>query len=207
MARNELKNHAPQGVVFEALLILVAAVGGWLFGHSPVTSLHVTGSQADDLGWRIGQGLVAALPPLAGMLWISRSPLPACRELRGLVERLIGPLFAGTRWWEFLLLAVAAGVGEELLFRGLIQEGLASWCGEPWGMWIGITVASVLFALGHALNHTYLWLAFFMSWYLGWLLQATGSLLVPMVAHAAYDWVALWYLLRCRPLTEKSRES
>ena len=31
--------------------------------------------------------------------------------------------------------------------------------------------------------------------YLGWLLAATDNLLVPIVAHAAYDFLALVYLL------------
>ena len=34
-----------------------------------------------------------------------------------------------------------------------------------------------------------------MGFYLGWLYQATGNLLVPIMVHFLYDWVVLeWYL-------------
>jgi len=66
---------------------------------------------------------------------------------------------------------------------------------------LGLVFASALFGLAHAITSTYAILAGLIGAYLGWLWLATDNLLTPTVAHAAYDLVALWYLLRAaRPI-------
>jgi membrane protease YdiL (CAAX protease family) len=89
-----------------------------------------------------------------------------------------------------------AGLGEELLFRGLVQAGLARLISGPAGIWIALLAASLLFGVFHWLSTTYALLAAAAGLYFGWLLIATGSLWPPVVAHALYDFAALWYLLR-----------
>ena len=93
-------------------------------------------------------------------------------------------------------MAAAAGLGEELLFRGLVQAGLAKLIPGAAGVWIALVVASLVFGIFHWLNTTYAFLAALAGLYFGLLLMATGSLWPPIVAHALYDFVALWYLLR-----------
>jgi membrane protease YdiL (CAAX protease family) len=83
-----------------------------------------------------------------------------------------------------------------MLFRGVIQHGVAERIGPPGGVAIGIGIASLLFALAHALSGTYAVLAGLISVYFGWLLIVTGNLLVPILAHAAYDFLAFVHLLR-----------
>ena len=92
-----------------------------------------------------------------------------------------------------LLLAGAAGVGEEALFRGVLQPALG-----PYGLWI----SSLLFGVLHALTYTYFLLAALLGLYLGWLFERTDNLLVPVIVHALYDAVALW-LLRKRFLEDR----
>ncbi len=102
------------------------------------------------------------------------------------------------------LIAAAAGLGEELLFRGLLQHGLAGWLAPPWGVWIALLAASLAFGCCHLLSTTYAVLAALIGLYLGLLLMFSGSLLAPALAHGLYDFVALVYLLRdARAVTEK----
>ena len=95
-------------------------------------------------------------------------------------------------------IALLAGIGEELAFRGLLQGGLAHLIGGPTGMLVGLTAAAILFALLHWLSATYALLAGLIGLYLGWLLIVSGNLLLPMTAHTVYDFVMLVYLVRIR---------
>ncbi len=88
-------------------------------------------------------------------------------------------------------ISVLAGLGEEMLFRGLIQDVFSS----SLPLWMAVALASLLFGMMHAVTPTYAVLAGLMGAYLGWLYLATGNLLGPIVAHAVYDFVALVYLM------------
>ena len=61
----------------------------------------------------------------------------------------------------------------------------------------GMVVASVLFGLAHIGGRSSvvfgLWVVV-MGFGLGWLAHATGGLLAPVVAHAAYDAAAISYI-------------
>jgi len=95
------------------------------------------------------------------------------------------PLAAGV---GALLIALAAGTGEEVLFRGVMQEEIGARVGGP----AGVAVASVVFGLLHAVTPVYALLATVAGAYFGWLYAACGhSVAVPAVAHAVYDWIAL----------------
>lgn len=150
-------------------------------------------------GWKLdlasaATGLAATAPLLAGMWLTMRWPVGPFRELKALVDDYVAPLFRTGTLTDFALISLLAGSGEELLFRGVVQRGLAGW-----GPWVACIVASALFGLCHALNTGYLILATAIGAYLGWLEWATGNLAVPIIAHALYDFVALVYLVRIRP--------
>jgi membrane protease YdiL (CAAX protease family) len=59
-----------------------------------------------------------------------------------------------------------------------------------------VLVASAAFGLAHFLTATYAALAAVAGLYLGTLFLLQGNLVVPIVAHALYDFVALLYLVR-----------
>jgi membrane protease YdiL (CAAX protease family) len=140
-------------------------------------------------------GVVAALPMLAGLLLLDRVPLRPFVRLQRYIRRLIAPLFSRASLVELALISLIAGIGEELLFRGLIQDGLAVWIGGPPGICVGLAVSSVLFGLAHSLTRTYAVLAAVVGLYLGVLLLLTGNVLAPITAHAVYDFVALVYVI------------
>jgi membrane protease YdiL (CAAX protease family) len=86
-------------------------------------------------------------------------------------------------------LGIAAGLGEEMLFRGVLQYELLNRIGRVGA----VGVSSVIFGLLHAVTPMYAFLATLASVYFGWLYLDTGNLVVPIVTHAVYDIGALLY--------------
>jgi len=89
-------------------------------------------------------------------------------------------------------LGAAAGIGEELLFRGVLQSTLTEYTGlAP----VSVVVTSVVFGLLHFATPLYAFLAFVASLYFGFLFQdpAVDNLAIPMICHGVYDVVALLF--------------
>jgi uncharacterized protein len=116
-------------------------------------------------------------------------------------------MFKSCTWIELASISLLAGVGEELLFRGVFQAAIVEWSGNflphspvcaAVGDWLAVIVVAIVFGMMHAVNVAYAILAALMGLYLGWLWMATGNLAVPIVAHALYDFLALGYILRWR---------
>jgi len=186
-------------VVTEGGLGVLAIVVGWGLGLNPLEL--VTGDW-----WALVWGCLAALPMLAAIILSERLPFwPFC-DVTDVVDRLLRPLFAKSTVLELAIISALAGIGEELMFRGLVQEGLARWIGGTWGIWIALFLASVLFGLLHPMNTAYVLLAALMGLCLGGLWIATANLLVPIVTHAVYDFLALYWLVKMQR-TEKDSDA
>lgn len=198
--RDESSGHGPNmaaiAVAFEGGLGLLALLLGWLLGVWPIPGLARTGVAWDQQWPALAWGLAATGPMLLGFWLIDRVAWGPLAALKADVERLVVPVFRDSSVVDLALVALAAGAGEELLFRGLIQHGLAQWLGGSWGIWIALAVASVFFGLAHMLSATYAVLAALIGAYLGWLLIWTGNLLAPALAHGLYDFIALLYMVR-----------
>ena len=108
------------------------------------------------------------------------------------------PLFRQATLTQLAVISLMAGLGEELLFRGVIQGKITQVVGGPAGNWVGAIVAALLFGLAHSVSLTYAILAALIGLYLSWTWLATGNLLVPIAAHTVYDFVALVYLVKVR---------
>jgi len=182
--------------LFEGGLAVLALAIGHIVGHSPLSTVPLTAEGLPNNGQALLWGLLAAVPMVAGLFAMDWIPLGALVRLKRLVQKLVMPLFRDATTAELALVAVLAGIGEELLFRGLLQDALAVSIGGTAGMWIGLSVAAAVFGLAHAVTRTYAVLATAVGVYLGWLFLATGNLIAPMVAHAVYDFVALVYLVK-----------
>ena len=111
---------------------------------------------------------------------------------RFLVDNL-GPPLAACRWYDLLLLAAAAGLCEEVLFRGVLQP----WMGRH-SFLTGLILANLLFGLAHLVTPAYGVMAALLGVYLSLLMQATEppSLLAPVIAHSLYDLVAFVVIAR-----------
>ncbi|MBN1910445.1 MAG: CPBP family intramembrane metalloprotease [Pirellulales bacterium] len=178
-------------VLFEGALAVVAVGLGWLFGHAPGSTFRPDWA---GLGW----GIVATGPLLVGLWGIVRTPWEPLRQIVRVVDETLAPMFRDAGLADLAAIAVVAGVGEEMLFRGLIQGGLAVWIGGPEGVWIGLAAGSVIFGLFHPITRAYAVMAGLIGLYLGWLWIISGNLLVPITTHAVYDFAALVYLIRYR---------
>lgn len=140
----------------------------------------------------VAAGLIAMLPMLGLLLWCLRTRWGPMRRLVALVEDRLGPHLASAGPGGIVLLAALAGIGEELLFRGVIQ----AWLAERFPLWLAVSGASILFGVGHWLSASYAAVAAVIGAWLGLMFVLTGNLLAPMVAHAAYDVAALFVLAR-----------
>jgi membrane protease YdiL (CAAX protease family) len=155
----------------------------------------------------IGWGLGATLPLLVALALLDRFPIGPLKGLKEIAHDLIARLFHGASYLQLAVISLAAGFGEELLFRGLVQDGMARLIGGEIGPWIALVLASVLFGVCHWLNTTYALLAMLAGLYFGLLLMLSGSLWTPIIAHAAYDFVALVYLIRPNNLIRSTADT
>ena len=124
-------------------------------------------------------------------------------EVKKFCDHEVVPLLNDSSWSEIALVSLSAGVGEEMLFRGVIQTSIGTWLGMAWGL----VLSSLLFGFFHPISLTYMIIASILGVYLGAVLIADGNLLTSMVVHALYDFAALGYLLRIRPTLENAGDS
>lgn len=177
----------PLFVLFEAALAPAALVLGWMVGRRPLAGFAWE--------WRAALAGLVAAAPMVGFLALSlRWPVGALGRIRAFFDRELAPALQGRSWRELALLAAVAGVGEEMLFRGVIQTALS----ESLGRGIGFAASSVLFGLLHPASVAYAVIAGLIGAFLGAVYLATGNLLSAIVAHAVYDFAALLMLLRAR---------
>ena len=137
------------------------------------------------LSWQAGDLAVAALTGGA----LIGSMLAIARAFPGFVAWAAGQqrfLFAHGRRYRplhILLLSIAAGVGEEALFRG----GLQTFAADHVPAWAAILAVSLLFTAVHLGSRGVAAFIFAYSAAFGLVYHATGSLLGVMLAHTAFD--------------------
>jgi hypothetical protein len=194
-------NFALTAAIFEGSLVFLAVGLGWLLDLSPLETLY--GNPLAALA-----GPLAALPPLGLVMLCLWRPLGFFAQIRRVVEQMLVPLFRQCTVAEMAIISLLAGLGEETLFRGVVQAYVAQWVSPFGGQavflggtaadWSAAAVAAVLFGLVHCVNFPYALLAGLIGLYLGWLWMVSGSLLLPVTTHAVYDFLALLYLVKIR---------
>jgi membrane protease YdiL (CAAX protease family) len=192
MPENESRTDGfPMAVVIEGGLAVLALVLAWLFSVPLREQIPTFGP---PLAWAVGRGLLVTVPMLAVFWWLVHSDRSTLRQLRQQVEWLIGEMFPQAGIGQFAMVALLAGVGEELLFRGVLQTLLGRWTTPV----SGLLIAGLLFGAAHALSKLYFALATAIGLCFGGLTLYYNDLVAPMVAHGVYDFVALVYLSRVR---------
>lgn len=175
---------------FEAALIPVSVVLGWIAGINPFQNLHFSESA-------IAYGLIGTMPLFLLFLTMEHIQAESVVKIKQLLHETLGPSLHRYHWTDLLILAAIAGLSEELLFRGVIQP----WIESSWGMTAGLVASNIIFGLAHALTPLYAVLAAFVGIYLS-LSQDYGgdrNLLVPVVIHGFYDFLAFVTMMRaCR---------
>lgn len=190
------ESFANTAFIFELGLGMIAIMVGWFAAVDPLATVEFAAERATEPFIAMLQGVVATIPLLAGLYIVHRVPLSAVKGIREFVESHVVPLFKPLTLFELGAISFAAGFGEEALFRGLLQVGIADSVGGTYGVVVGVVAASILFGVCHWITPTYAILATLAGVYFGLLFVLTGNLLAPLVAHALYDFVALIYLTR-----------
>jgi membrane protease YdiL (CAAX protease family) len=174
-------------------LLVVAAMGAAAIVQTPNWGL---GPNVNFSVEAIATGTLAALPlgGFAAALDLIEERVPGLKDVSKATQRSILTLLGGTfkpvlGFATALALGLAAGIGEEMLFRGVLQYELVS----RWGPVVGVGVASVVFGALHAVTPLYAVLAGIASVYFGALYLVTDNLAVPIACHAFYDVCALMY--------------
>jgi membrane protease YdiL (CAAX protease family) len=129
-------------------------------------------------------GLAATIPMFGLFALAYRFPVGPFRKIKQFLLVALGPALSACRWYDLLLVAFVAGVGEELLFRGVLHPKLGIWG------------SNILFGLVHCITPAYAVTAGLIGACLGWLFDASGNLLAPVLAHSVYDFLAFLVVAR-----------
>lgn len=103
-------------------------------------------------------------------------------QFRPMIEAPLWPVTA-------LAVGIGAPLSEELLFRGFLLSALARWLGGFWPAALIVNIVWTSFHLGYSIAGVLE--VFVGGLYLSWLLWRTGSLWLPIIAHAATNIVFL----------------
>ena len=172
---------------FEASLILVAVLLGWIAGINPFATIVFSETA-------LAYGVLGTVPLFLMFLSLEQIQGKSVGDIRKLLLNTLGPGLHRYHWTDLLILAAIAGVSEELLFRGVIQP----WIERSWGMAAGLIVSNIVFGLVHAVTPLYALLAALVGIYLGLSLDYGGdrNLLTPIIIHGGYDFLAFVALMR-----------
>ena len=184
-------------LIVEELLLPVLAVTLWIAGGRALAALG-PGTAGTGLWAWIGWGcaIVVAAFMAAQALLMGRDArgqdLATARKQLEDMEELLPHTAAEAR--AFGVLALATGVGEEVVYRGFVLAWVAAWLSGPLGLgatvslWSAVVLSSILFGLAHAYQGRSGILQNSLSGFgFALLAVATGGLLAPMIAHAALD--------------------
>ena len=115
--------------------------------------------------------------------WLKSMEEDAARQISFMLKREgIGELFL-----NLLFVAVFAGVGEELFFRGILQRLFIKLFKNPWA---GIIVTAIIFSAIHLQFYGFI-PRFILGILLGLIYWYSGSLWPAILAHFAYDALAV----------------
>ena len=137
-------------------------------------------------------GVIATLPLAIFLWWFSNTALEHFAAFRRSQIKFFSEIGFTFTPLRIALMAIGAGVCEELLFRGVVQTWMAGFL----PLAIAIILSNVLFGMLHMRTALYAFIAGLVGVYLGIVYAATGNLLASMAAHAFYDAIALEYTRR-----------
>ncbi len=189
---HQSKTIDPQGffklaIWFESGLAVVALVLAWLVDVNLAGILKI---EFSALAWAV----TGTFPLFLLLLLFDRYPLGSLYPIKRMLIDVLGPCLSLCGPRKLLLLALTAGVSEELLFRGVLQP----WFENLWGIAVALILSNVLFGLAHVVTLTYAVLAGLIGIYLAVFLDIgeQRNLLIPMLIHGIYDFLAFLVVAR-----------
>ena len=95
----------------------------------------------------------------------------------------------GDLFFNLLVIAIIPAIGEELLFRGYLQQKMTQWLGKPH---MAIIITAILFSAIHMQFQGFL-PRFALGLVLGYLFYWSGSLWLPIIAHLLNNAMAVTF--------------
>jgi membrane protease YdiL (CAAX protease family) len=175
--------------------VIAAALGlAWISGVNPFQ-----GAQISVEAVLLAMGYTVPMVILFGITY--RFAIGPLRVMKRLLVTSLGPLLDACCWYDLIWVALLAGTSEELMFRGVIQKWL-----HGSGIGISLLVSNVLFGLCHAVTPTYAVLAGLLGSYLGLAYVLHDNLVIPILMHALYDYIAFLVVRRTFRLEQQAEE-
>ena len=137
-------------------------------------------------------GVIATLPLALFLYWFSNTTNETLSAFRRSQIEFFASLGFEFTLPRIILMALAAGISEELLFRGVFQTWLTGF--TP--LLAAIIVSNIIFGALHMRTMLYAIIAGLVGVYLGIVYAATENLLAPITTHIVYDAIALEYTRR-----------
>jgi membrane protease YdiL (CAAX protease family) len=175
-------------VAFEGGMLVVAVLLGYFL------TIRFWEGQAVSVR-ALGLGTLVSIPLLVFVIGIAESSSKWGEQIRRDFVPVVA-MFRNVTILDIAFISFMAGLCEEALFRGFGQNFLAGYIGE----FFSLMLVSLVFGLVHWLSFSYFVFASVIGLYLGLLYIWTGDLIVPITTHAVYDFVALVYGTRYRPV-------
>ncbi len=190
MSNNKVaRQHAPRAFLMVILGTIGLGVAAYAF--SLLLGVPLLSFIRPDVNALL-VGVIATMPLTGFLWWFSNTTLEHFAAFRKSQIEFFSDIGFEFTPMRIALMAICAGISEELLFRGLMQSWLASF--TP--LAIAIIASNAFFGLLHMRTILYAIIAGLVGVYLGVLFAVTDNLLAPMAAHALYDAVALEYTRR-----------
>jgi membrane protease YdiL (CAAX protease family) len=169
------------------------ALGGVALLFGKLLDMSALGAGFDLSPESIALGLLWTIPPCAFVYSIRFLELEELKEIEAITRDFTRRLFLGRPNLALALFCFGAGFGEELLFRGVLHQKLESLLGfVPAAAMVGLG-----FGASHNLTPAYFTISGLTSFIFSYMFASSGSnVVVPIVAHATYDYIALKLILK-----------
>jgi len=189
-ARKRIANGIPdakvqlyRSIVGEQIITAGVVLALWRIGRVPAASLGLIAPRS--WAWSIA----AVLAIVGALAWSSLRLRPKAEKVRKRLQDSVGVLLPNSRqersWWGAL--SLGAGVSEELVFRGFLLYYVSTYLPQL-NTAEGVLLTSLVFGLAHIYQG---WQGVVSAGVLGFVFAGfywmTGSLLLPIVIHAAVD--------------------
>jgi len=189
---------------------LVLFVGGpfllaFLWSDKPVIYLQLKTKSKPSLYVLVAITMIAAIPFINLLTELNRQiSLPEALapienwmratelQLEEVTLRMLNVYAVSDLIFNLLLIAVLAGLGEELFFRGILQKIFSEWRNAVLAIWLAAFIFSAIHLQFYGFFPRMLLGAFF-----GYLLFWSGNLWLPILAHTINNGIAvLFYYLK-----------
>ncbi|MCO6431771.1 MAG: CPBP family intramembrane metalloprotease [Deltaproteobacteria bacterium] len=192
MIKDDLDSGIPERVVLkvavlsEGALLLLSLLWNW---WRPADLYLVFDGDAVYKGLRATGPLIAFNFGVFGVLANLKDKYRIYREFR---DKIVYPLCRNLSVAGALILAVCSGTAEEILFRGVMYYEARSLLEAP----LAAVLVSLLFAYVHFIGVLRRYFAVFVFYclfglYFAYLVEWTGNLAVPIIAHGLYNFLAI----------------